>query len=289
MAERDCVLYFGGGCTSGVFGAGVVTYLERTRFYPRIKAVYGGSAGAMNAAYFLARQSWIGSTLYWEEIPKGLVHPRNLPYGILQRLWNGYVSEIAEEHVRDVLDVEYLFEEAVPNKPLDVEHVRNAKPEFYVQVLNVDDNRIEYKTENLMSFLRATVSSIPYCFSAEKVKGTRYADPVVKDPLPVKKLRSTYPDKHIIIQVNHPRKRHWTHGVKDTVEGLVARSIEPALYEDFKAREERRREALRRAEQADNVTLLTMPPDSAGTQFETDSQELRERHRLGTETAANIL
>ena len=66
--RRNLVLVFDHGGMAGVFGAGVATAFEDANLYPRVHSIYSASAGAHNAAYWLARQSHMGSTIYFDEL-----------------------------------------------------------------------------------------------------------------------------------------------------------------------------------------------------------------------------
>ena len=52
----------------GVVSAGMVSALEELGLTHAFDAVYGSSAGAINAAYFLAGQARLGTTIYYEDI-----------------------------------------------------------------------------------------------------------------------------------------------------------------------------------------------------------------------------
>ncbi len=52
----------------GVISAGMVWALEDLGYTQAFDAVYGSSAGAINAAYFLAGQAGLGTTIYFEDI-----------------------------------------------------------------------------------------------------------------------------------------------------------------------------------------------------------------------------
>ena len=52
----------------GVVSAGMVSALEALGLTHAFDAVYGSSAGAINAAYFLAGQAPLGTTIYYEDI-----------------------------------------------------------------------------------------------------------------------------------------------------------------------------------------------------------------------------
>lgn len=57
-----------GGAMRGVISAGMVSALEELGLTHAFDAVYGSSAGAINAAYFLAGQARLGTTIYYEDI-----------------------------------------------------------------------------------------------------------------------------------------------------------------------------------------------------------------------------
>lgn len=57
-----------GGAMRGVISAGMVWALEDLGLTSAFDAVYGSSAGAINAAYFIAGQAGLGTTIYFEDI-----------------------------------------------------------------------------------------------------------------------------------------------------------------------------------------------------------------------------
>jgi hypothetical protein len=57
-----------GGAMRGVVSAGMVSALEDLGLVHAFDAVYGSSAGAINAAYFLAGQAGFGTAIYSEDI-----------------------------------------------------------------------------------------------------------------------------------------------------------------------------------------------------------------------------
>lgn len=71
--KEKAVLYVGGGAMAGVFGAGVVTRLQEVNAYENFSHAYGASAGAFDIAYFLAKQTRKGSSIYWEDLTKGFI------------------------------------------------------------------------------------------------------------------------------------------------------------------------------------------------------------------------
>jgi predicted patatin/cPLA2 family phospholipase len=76
-------------------------------FTDAFDAVYGSSAGAINAAYFLAGQARIGTTVYYEDInSRSFIDMRRAVFG------------------RPIVDLGFLLDEvAVARKVLDVQRV----------------------------------------------------------------------------------------------------------------------------------------------------------------------
>ena len=64
---KDIILIIEGGGILGVFGAGVLTAFQEANIYNRIKCIYATSAGAHDAAYFLTKQSKLGSSIYFKD------------------------------------------------------------------------------------------------------------------------------------------------------------------------------------------------------------------------------
>ena len=52
----------------GVISAGMVSALETLGLTHAFDGIYGSSAGAINAAYFLAGQAAVGTAIYYEDI-----------------------------------------------------------------------------------------------------------------------------------------------------------------------------------------------------------------------------
>src|SRR3989344_3285176 len=127
MEKNKVVLYLGGGAMSGVFGAGVVTGLEQQNFYSKIKAVYAVSAGGFNAAYFLAHQSKLGSSIYFQDIIKGFIFPKKIIPGALQRLHHGYVKKTLPQNIINAMDVDHILKIVTSKKPLNISKIVQGK------------------------------------------------------------------------------------------------------------------------------------------------------------------
>jgi predicted patatin/cPLA2 family phospholipase len=104
---RLAVLVEGGGMR-GVISAAMLTALEDLGFKNAIDGVYGCSAGAMNAAYFLSSvETWYYLSIYFDNLS-------NREFVDFVRVLRG----------RDIMNLEYAFDEVVSHhKPLDFQAV----------------------------------------------------------------------------------------------------------------------------------------------------------------------
>jgi predicted patatin/cPLA2 family phospholipase len=112
---RKLGLVVEGGAMRGVFSAGVDVGLEELGLTAVFDEVYGTSAGAINAAYFLAGQAAYGATIYYEDINNS----RFINFARLTRM----------------LDVDFLFDQILARrKALDVERVLASPSRFFISL-----------------------------------------------------------------------------------------------------------------------------------------------------------
>ena len=57
-----------GGGMRGAFSAGSLIALENLGFAESFDAIYASSSGAINGSYFLAKQSALGTSIYYRDI-----------------------------------------------------------------------------------------------------------------------------------------------------------------------------------------------------------------------------
>lgn len=116
---RKLALVLEGGGMRGVYSAGSLVGLEFLGVRDVFDHVYGTSAGAINAAYYLADQGSFGITIYYQDITGfKFVNPLRL-------------TKIA--------DIDYVYDEVIPNrKPLRVERVLASKSRFFIALTDVD-------------------------------------------------------------------------------------------------------------------------------------------------------
>ena len=195
------VLYLGGGSMLGVFGAGIVTTLQKEDSYQHIDTIYGASAGAFNAAYFLSHQAKMGSTIYWEDLTHNFIDQKGVLKKTTQRILNRLFPRLDVPDENNPLNIDHLIEVIQTNKKLDVEEINEGSIDFYVKVLDTETGEIKFldAKEDIIQRLRETISALPYYYSKEQ----RYIDGDVLSPLGLESIIENHPDQKIVIGINH--------------------------------------------------------------------------------------
>jgi len=160
-----------GGGMRGVLSGGALIAMEQLGLTAIFDDVYGESAGAINACYFLAGQAAFGARIYVEDLTS--------------------LRFINPARVRKILDMDFLVDEVMTHvKPLPVERVMGSRSRLFVSVTNVSDGTgrvFDVKKENppLLTLLKATAAIIPLHNKAVLLEGIGYADGGITDPIPV--------------------------------------------------------------------------------------------------------
>jgi predicted patatin/cPLA2 family phospholipase len=158
-----------GGCMRGVIAAGAVTALDHLDLAQRFDAVYGVSAGALNAAYMLAGQAAMGTSIYFEDLPAARFVSR-------ARILTG----------RRPMALDYTIDEIVGyRKRLDVAAVRAAAPEFHVLATCLEHRSLHRPHGLLVEQLRAAARVPLLAGPPVHLNGCRLYDGGLLDPLPV--------------------------------------------------------------------------------------------------------
>lgn len=167
--KRKTALIVQSGSMRGVFNAGSLIALEKMGFTEGFDAVYGASGGAINASYFLSKQSTFGTSIYYENI-------NNKKFINLLR-------------IKKIVDINYLFDEVVAKtKPLDVKKVVNSKSKFYFFVTDSDTGECKKLTpsnKNFLNLLKASCTMPVYCNQSVCVDGKNYFDGAVGMAIPI--------------------------------------------------------------------------------------------------------
>jgi len=148
---RKLALVVEGGALRGVCSAGGVVALEHLGFTDLFDHVYGTSAGAMNASYFLAGQARLGIRVYYEDMNRReIVNP--------WRFWN-------------ILDLNRLFAESIlGQKRLRLDAVLASRSKLFIAALEAEsgagmlfDAQALGQEEKLLAALRAS-TAVPFLY-----------------------------------------------------------------------------------------------------------------------------
>lgn len=121
-----------GGGMRGIISAAMLAAVEELGFAECFDAIYGFSAGAVNAAYFFSGNCRERLSAYYNDIPSG-------SYIDFRRLAKG----------KSFLDIDALFDELIcRQRPLDYEAITRSHREFHIGITNVD----ALETEDVFEF-----------------------------------------------------------------------------------------------------------------------------------------
>jgi predicted patatin/cPLA2 family phospholipase len=166
---RTALLVMGGGMR-GVYGAGVVTGLEKAGFHDVFDLTAGVSAGAADIAYFLAGQAEYGTPIYYEQLA-------NKTFINFARL-------------NKIMDIDYVDHICRFVKPLDQERIRQSRSAFYIGVTNARTGKgemIDAKTEgvDIVDLMRAS-AAVPIVYNKSvSVNGVEYCDGQIGHGIPL--------------------------------------------------------------------------------------------------------
>ncbi len=289
--KKKIILYFGGGAMSGIFGAGIITKLQEMNFYNKIEAIYGTSAGAIIGAYFLTKQSELGSSIYYENLIKDFILPGNIPYGFFQRLWNGYIHKIPKRKIINALDINYLFSIIKNKKILDIKKLKKQKIPLYVKLLNLDTGKIKYldaREGNTLKILKAAVSIIPYWFFSEKIDRHQYADGNIKEIIGLNYLLKKYPNHKIVVVLNFIREKGIKHYIANLLEATAARAINKRLFKFIRLKEKLSKKDIELSARHKRVLLIHPPENDPDDIRTTNRSELLKIYKIGKKEAEKI-
>lgn len=158
----------------GVISAGMVSALEALGLTHAFDAVYGSSAGAINAAYFLAGQARLGTTIYYEDI-------NNRRFIDLRRALRGHA----------IVDLSFLLDDVVERrKRLDVDALlANASPLTViatdVQAQAATRLRAFTNRAQTIAALRASATMAVVAGAPVEYGGRLFLDASLSEPIPL--------------------------------------------------------------------------------------------------------
>jgi predicted patatin/cPLA2 family phospholipase len=181
-----------GGAMRGVVSAGMVSALEALGLTDAFDAVYGSSAGSLNAAYFLAGQAALGTTIYFEDI-------NNRHFIDMRRPLVG----------RPVVNLSYLIDDvAVRRKPLDVARVLASRAPLSVLATDLATSgcvalRGFADGHALLNAMRAGATMPIMAGQPVSYNGGRFFDASLTEPIPVPTAEADG-HTHILVLLTRP-------------------------------------------------------------------------------------
>jgi predicted patatin/cPLA2 family phospholipase len=174
---RKLAIVVEGGAMRAVISGGSFIALDFLGLTDVFDLIYGSSAGAINAAYFLAHQIAYGVAVYYQLI-------NNRQFVNLARLLDPRPSA-------KVVNMDFLFDEVIAKaRPLDVERVRSSPTELYASVTDKADGAGSlFSSKDLALDLRTLLkasSAIPVYYNQPvSLVGRQYIDGSVANALPI--------------------------------------------------------------------------------------------------------
>jgi predicted patatin/cPLA2 family phospholipase len=216
--EASIALVVEGGAMRGVVSAGMVSALEALGLTHAFDAVYGSSAGAINAAYFLAGQASLGTTIYYEDINN-----------------RRFISMTRAFSRRPILDLTFLLDDVmVRRKRLDAGRVLCGPTPFTILATSVETGsaaalRTFPNAPALAAALRASATMPIVAGDPWLVDGARYFDASLTEPVAVPTAEADG-HTHVLALLTRPSESPRTVTVFDRAVVLPRlRRISPAL------------------------------------------------------------
>lgn len=278
----------------GVFGAGVAKAFEDGDLYPRISAIYGASAGVMTGAYFLAQQTELGASIYWENLGDKFISRKGFWIGVWQRFQNKFIKAVPRDKLYDALDVEYLIGLVKNEKRLDIQKVISQNIPLNVKLFDLDTHAIEYidtRRPNILELLRAGVNVFPYVHEISTIDGKKYIDAAIIDIVGLDFLRQKHPTEKIIVVMNGQIDRKLRYRAKNIIEGKFMHWMfdDPTLYNLYATAEDKLARDIEKIKSDPNSLLITQEKDVLVRSRTTDAKLLLEMYNLGIETGNKAL
>jgi predicted patatin/cPLA2 family phospholipase len=291
--NKKFILYLGGGAMSGVYGAGVLKKIYDSGMVDKIESIYAGSVGALNAAYLLSNQTELGPTIYWDDLKRNFIFPKNIFLGTLDLIINRWFKQVPKEKAHNVVEINYLYHLIKFAKSIDVKSLFANPIDLYIKVLNIESGDIKYirvQDYHNLELIKAAVALKPYFFEEVFLKDGNYIDGTIKEPIGLSYLLEKHPGHKIVVILNEPIKRDFRHYLKNFVEG-IASSLYPytiSLFSFFAQRESSFRQDIAMA--LGNHRVLLIYPNFEGRvrPRTTDPIVLKEAFKIGYQDADKV-
>lgn len=290
---KNTVIYLGGGNMSGVFGAGVVTGFQESEIYPQIESIYSTSAGTLNSAYFVSRQTRLGSSIYWENLSENFVSRKNFFVGLWQRFQNRFIKSVPSSKLRDALNMNYLMDIVENKKRLDTNLVLTQEIPVYAKLLDLDTHDIDYvdiRRPDILTILKMSASPFPYTHVINKIDGKRYIDAGNVEIIGISSLIKKHPNSRIVVAINQTTSPHLIYKFKNILEGKFMEWIfkDPRFYSIYARAQENFKKDISTIIKNPNIILITPPRKLEIASRATSREKLLKLYNAGIEIGKKI-
>jgi predicted patatin/cPLA2 family phospholipase len=169
--HRKVALIVEGGAMRGVISCAALLALEELGMTDVFDEVYGASAGAVNAAYFLAGQAAYATSIYYQKINNTR---------ILRRLWH-----------RKLVDIDDLFNSVIAgDRPLRIDKVLASRSRLFITIADASTGEAfmsvaQFSETPLLTLLKAS-AAMPLLYNGlVTVDGRDCFDGALINPLPI--------------------------------------------------------------------------------------------------------
>jgi predicted patatin/cPLA2 family phospholipase len=165
-----------GGSSRGAYSAGMTVAVERLGLLPAFDAVYGSSAGSLNAAWLLCGRAESTMHAWWTpQIMRGTINPRRAlvgkPVVDTRYLVHTVYTEVMPMGFQEILDNPVEFH------PLATDAHSGASTDLHPYVRSI---------ETLQSALRASAAMPLLSGEPVELAGRRFVDAGVSESVPVR-------------------------------------------------------------------------------------------------------
>ena len=275
------LLYIGNGGMKGVYGAGEVTALEKAGLTDVFDIVIGNSTGAPTAAYFLAGQAALGTTIYHEECAT-----------------SEFINKSRALRLKKFMNARYLagvFRNDKRKKLLQ-DKVRSNRSEFYIVATDTETGKSVHldakKLPDMIDGIQASIA-VPGISNGEiEIEGVHYGDGGT-DPLPIQDIIERYKPTDILVLANRseyePLKDYL---IEEFILPLFMKKESDAYKRSFRKSKRaalmQKEVALARNEKRVRIATIWTPKSSVGA-LEQNSKKLQRASRIAEEHLTGLL
>ncbi len=212
-----------GGTMRGVYGGGQVCALQAHGLTESFDVVVGISTGAPTAAYFLARQSALGTSIYHEECTT-------------KRFMSLHWPPIRTDYLAE------LFRGREGVKRLDQDAIRASRSRFYIAATCAESGEgvlFDAKTvrPDIVQAVQASIAIPGFSGAPVAVGQRRYLDGGGAFPFPLRHVIERFNPTDVLVLTNEPLPNRnvvarWAQRKLDEVRYLLAATGKPAAVRD---------------------------------------------------------